>query len=579
MLQFIRRYVVGYWSYYCAGFFALIATNYVATIIPLYIQQAVDLLANKASFDAIRPFLIRIIGFAMLLAVVRTLSRVLIFFPGRFVEYDLRGSLFSHLLGLSDTFYNNQKIGDLISRMINDVQSLRATAALGFLHIINTIMIYSFVIVQMMHIHGGLTFWVVLPIPLAMVFVGFFVKYMYLYTYQCQQALGDITNFFVEMFSNIKVIKTAVAEEAVLALFHQKNDDYVFKNIQLAKIRAAMFPFIGIIGSIGSFVLLLLGGKLIINAGLTVGEFVAMGTYIGLLSWPTASLAWIINIIQRGKAAWSRIADILDETNDFRGQLAIDEPDSLFPITCQHLSYAYDDTTEPVLKDINITINKGQVIGFFGPSGSGKSTLINILSGSKKVADDQVMIGGRCLNTLSISEYQYYVSAVSQNPFLFSASIQDNISFFSKHSNQSGHGESLRLLTDQACVTDDITRFPDGFHTLIGEKGVVLSGGQRSRVALARAFYKSSSLLLLDDIVSAIDYDTQQQMITNMMTAKLPEQALVMVSHRVSALLACDYIYVFQNGSIIDAGTHNELIQKEGLYAYTWRYQKLVDQL
>ncbi len=573
MLQFIRRYVLVYWPYYCAGFFALIATNYVATVIPLYIQEAVDLLADKGDFDYIQPFLLKIIGFACLLAIVRTLSRVLIFFPGRFVEYDLRDSLFSHLLGLSETFYQKQKIGDLISRMINDVQSLRATAALGFLHIINTIMIYSFVIVQMTHIHPGLTFWVVLPIPLAMGFVGFFVKYMYLYTYQCQQALGDITNFFVEMFSNIKVIKTSVAEEAVLTLFHQKNDDYVFKNIQLAKVRAGMFPFIGIIGSIGSFVLLLLGGKLIINSALTVGEFVAMGTYIGLLAWPTASLAWIINIIQRGKAAWSRLADILDETNDFKGELAIDESDSLFPITCQHLSYVYDDTTDPVLKDINITIQKGQVIGFFGPSGSGKSTLINILSGSKKVADEQVMIGGRCLNTLSISAYQAYVSAVSQNPFLFSASIHDNISFFSDHD------ESLRLLTDQACVTDDITRFPAGFNTLIGEKGVVLSGGQRSRVALARAFYKSSSLLLLDDIVSAVDHDTEQQMIANIMAAKLPEQALVMVSHRVSALLACDCIYVFQNGSIIDAGTHDELIKKEGLYAYTWRYQKLVDQL
>ncbi len=573
MLQFIRRYVLVYWPYYCAGFFALIATNYVATVIPLYIQEAVDLLADKGDFDYIQPFLLKIIGFACLLAIVRTLSRVLIFFPGRFVEYDLRDSLFSHLLGLSETFYQKQKIGDLISRMINDVQSLRATAALGFLHIINTIMIYSFVIVQMTHIHPGLTFWVVLPIPLAMGFVGFFVKYMYLYTYQCQQALGDITNFFVEMFSNIKVIKTSVAEEAVLTLFHQKNDDYVFKNIQLAKVRAGMFPFICIIGSIGSFVLLLLGGKLIINSALTVGEFVAMGTYIGLLAWPTASLAWIINIIQRGKAAWSRLADILDETNDFKGELAIDESDSLFPITCQHLSYVYDDTMDPVLKDINITIQKGQVIGFFGPSGSGKSTLINILSGSKKVADEQVMIGGRCLNTLSISAYQAYVSAVSQNPFLFSASIHDNISFFSDHD------ESLRLLTDQACVTDDITRFPAGFNTLIGEKGVVLSGGQRSRVALARAFYKSSSLLLLDDIVSAVDHDTEQQMIANIMAAKLPEQALVMVSHRVSALLACDCIYVFQNGSIIDAGTHDELIKKEGLYAYTWCYQKLVDQL
>tara|TARA_B100000427_G_scaffold110561_1_gene91651 strand:+ start:1527 stop:3248 length:1722 start_codon:yes stop_codon:yes gene_type:complete len=573
MVHFIRQYVVRYWLYYSAGFFALIATNYIATIIPLYIQNAVDLLANKETFNLLKPFLIKIIIFASVLAVVRTLSRVLIFFPGRFVEYDLRDRLFSHLLGLSDTFYSKQKIGDLISRMINDVQSLRATAALGFLHIMNTVMIYSFVIYQMLQIHKELTFWVVLPIPIAMTFVGFFVKYMYLYTYQCQQALGDITNFFVEMFTNIKIIKTSVAESAVVTLFHQKNNDYVNKNIQLARIRAAMFPFIGIIGSIGSFVLLLLGGRLIIRAELTIGEFVAMGTYIGLLAWPTASLAWIINIIQRGKAAWSRLSDILDEVSDFKGELSIGSAENIFPITCQNLSFSYTSTTPNVLNGVNLTINKGQTIGFFGPSGSGKSTLVTILSGLKKVADNQLFVGGRCINSLLRFDYQHYVSAVSQNPFLFSASIYDNISFFNTNN------DSLDLYTTRACVSDDIQRFPDGYQTLIGEKGVVLSGGQRSRVALARAFYKSSSLLLLDDVVSAVDHDTEKRMIANIMDDKLVDQALIMVSHRVSALAGCDYIYVFQDGAIIDMGTHGELIKKEGLYASTWRYQKLVDQL
>ncbi|MBI60531.1 hypothetical protein CL657_04875 [bacterium] len=573
MVHFIRQYVLKYWLYYSAGFFALIATNYIATIIPLYIQNAVDLLANKESFNLIKPFLIKIIIFASVLAVVRTLSRVLIFFPGRFVEYDLRDRLFSHLLGLSDTFYSKQKIGDLISRMINDVQSLRATAALGFLHIMNTIMIYSFVIYQMLQIHKELTFWVVLPIPIAMAFVGFFVKYMYLYTYQCQQALGDITNFFVEMFTNIKIIKTSVAEAAVVTLFHQKNNDYVKKNIQLARIRAAMFPFIGIIGSIGSFVLLLLGGRLIIRAELTIGEFVAMGTYIGLLAWPTASLAWIINIIQRGKAAWSRLSDILDEVSDFKGELSIGSAENIFPIMCKNLSFSYTSTTPNVLNGVNITINKGQTIGFFGSSGSGKSTLVTILSGLKKVADKQLFVGGRCINSLLHFDYQHYVSAVSQNPFLFSASIYDNISFFNTNN------DSLDLYAKRACVSDDIQRFPDGYQTLIGEKGVVLSGGQRSRVALARAFYKSSSLLLLDDVVSAVDHDTEQRMIANIMDDKLADQALIMVSHRVSALAGCDCIYVFQDGAIIDSGTHDELIKKDGLYASTWRYQKLVDQL
>jgi len=573
MIRFIKQYVVGYWPYYLCGFLCLILTNSVATMIPVYIQQAVDLLASKQSFDMIQPYLTKIILFALILAFARTFSRILIFFPGRFVEYDLREHLFSHLLHLSETFYKNQKIGDLISRMINDVQSLRATAALGFLHILNTIMIYSFVIYQMINIQPKLTFWVVIPIPLAMSFVGFFVKYMYLYTYQCQQALGDITNFFVEMFTNIKVIKTAVAEEAVLHIFNHKNDDYVVKNIKLAKIRAMMFPFIGVIGSIGSFVLLLLGGRYIIQAQLTIGEFVAMATYIGLLAWPTASLAWIINIIQRGKAAWSRISAILDESSDFNGTRLLKNSAELFPLTIKNLSYAYDDNSSSVLKDINFTIKKGQRIGVFGPSGSGKSTLISILAGIKKVEDQSFFLGDHCVNSVLSADYQRCISYVSQQPFLFSASIQDNITFFNDNNNV------MKQCAEKACVAADIERFPAGYETLIGEKGVVLSGGQRSRLALARAFYKSSALLLLDDVVSAVDHDTEQQMITNIMDSKHEDQALVIVSHRVSALAQCDYIYVLQHGMISDSGTHDSLIAKDGIYAHTWRYQNLVDQL
>ncbi len=572
MYRFIKQFAFRYWPYYLAGLLALIATNFIATVIPLKIKTAIDLLIEKQTFPLLKNMLIQIICLAIGLGITRTLSRLLIFFPGRFVEHDLRNTLFKHLLGLSQQFYKNQSIGDLISRMINDIQSLRATAALSYLHIINTIMMYSFVIFQMTHINPKLTLWMILPIPISMLFVGLFVKYMYLYTFQCQESLGHISNFFSEMFNHIKIIKTTAAEKAVLSLFETKNNDFFTKNIKLAKVRAGMFPFIGIIGSIGHFILLIIGGKYIIEARLSIGEFVALSTYIALLSWPTASLAWIINIIQRGKAAWARIECILNTQNDFQGINPISSPKDIFPITLSNLSFSYTESSPLVLKSISISIEKGQKVGFFGPSGSGKSTLIKLLSGILKSSPNTINLNNTCLTHVCIKELRKHISYVSQHPFLFSTTIEDNVTFH----NDPTH---LKNMTTLACIENDIQRFPNKHQTLVGEKGVVLSGGQRSRLALARAFYKPASLLILDDVLAAVDHETEEHMIQNINTHLGTNSASILVSHRVSALTHCDMIYVFQNGEIIEHGTHKDLIKQDGFYNHVWSYQKMVEKL
>ena len=258
MYRFIKTYTFPYWPYYLTGAIALTLTNYVATLIPLKIKDAIDLFEQSGQIGLLLPLLKTVVGLAVVLIFVRTLSRVLIFIPGRKVEYDLRNDVFKHLLTLSASFYRTQKIGDLMSRMINDMQSLRATAALGFLHIINTIMIFSLVCYQMALIDWRLTCWVVLPVPFLLWSVRSFVKYMYTAIKSCQSSLGDFTNYFIEMLSQVKIIKGYVAENAVLALFHKKNNDYFKQNLVLAKIRSGMFPFFGIISSIGQLILLFL---------------------------------------------------------------------------------------------------------------------------------------------------------------------------------------------------------------------------------------------------------------------------------------------------------------------------------
>lgn len=568
MTRFIYQFVLPYWPYYLGGLIALIITNYIITVIPLKIQQVIDLIIANDTPTSIKHALILIVGLAILLALSRTLSRVLIFFPGRFVEYDLRNVLFSKLLTLSTPFYRNQKIGDLLSRLINDMQSLRATAALGFLHIINTLMIYIFVFIQMVRIHPPLSFWILLPVPFTMSFVGFFVKYMYTYTYQCQQALGTISTFFVDIFTNIKTIKTTHAVSAITPAFHKKNNDLYKKNIALATIRSGMFPFINSIGAIGHFVLLLMGGSFIINGSLTVGEFVALSSYVTLLSWPTASLAWIINIIQRGKAAWRRIEVILNSPPSFQGTSVLPPPTTGLCFTVKNLSFSYHNN--PILHDLSFSIEAGQSIGIFGPSGSGKSVLVRLLAGIEKAPDPAIAINRMPLNSLALTQYHQHLAYVSESPFLFSATIEENIRFGDTKL-------SIESAITHACLTADIAQFPTGKDTLVGEKGVILSGGQRARLALARAYYKDASVLILDDVFSAIDHETERNMLTQLYQYKKPTQTLIMVSHRISALTQCDHIICLHQGTLQAQGSHQELLAQQGVYYKTLQYQKMID--
>tara|TARA_A100001015_G_scaffold16268_2_gene19045 strand:- start:4402 stop:6147 length:1746 start_codon:yes stop_codon:yes gene_type:complete len=581
MWVFVKRYTFKYWPYYAVGFLFLIITNYISTLIPLLLKNVLDLiLIPSTTFSIIRPTLLAIVFYAVILAFTRTLSRVLIFIAGRRVEFDLRNDLFNTFLTLSDRFFRGEKIGDLISRMINDMQSLRATAALGFLHIINTIMIFSFVCYQMISINLKLTLFMLIPIPLMLLVVKLFVKEFYISIKQTQEVLGDVTHFFVETLTHIKIVKSYVAESKMINIFDPLNDLFFKKSIKQARIRTAIFPFIAIGGSLGQIFLLLIGGQLIIEEKLSIGDFVAMSSYVALLAWPTASLAWIINIIQRGKSSWARISKIFNEKVDF----PIESSNGSSQLTSQiipsvklnNLSFSYSkngNSTDKVLENISFKIKAGSVLGVFGPSGSGKTTLARILAGTELLDNDKYFINGHCFNTWDVKDFRSQISYVQQEPFLFSVPVSENVDF-----QETDHDhEKIKAMTDLAVVSADIETFTEQYDTLIGERGVVLSGGQKTRLALSRALFKPHSFLILDDVLSAVDHETEQQLIANLQKDK-DVRTTIIISHRISALTHCDHIIVLDKGRIIDQGNHNELIKKDGLYKFSWQYQKMTNE-
>lgn len=579
MLNFLKRYAAKYWGYYVIGLAMLLATNYLATVIPLHIKDVINLYeAGKG--DQINTTLGWLVVLAVLLAITRSFSRIWIFIPGRYIEFDIRKDLYLTFLTLSSTYFRKEKIGDLMSRLVNDIQNLRLTAAMGFLHIFNTAFIFTFVIYHMFRIDIPLTLILMAPIPLVLLSIKSFVKKMYLYTQTNQQSLSQLTDFIVESLTGLTTVKSNGAEALFYQHFLSINEEYLAINIKLARIRSIIFPFIGIIGSIGHIILLLIGGFHIIDGRMSIGDFVAFISYLSLLAWPIASLAWIINILQRGRVSWTRISEILSQVPDIKDTdttdptLTITEPPSL---EIRDLTFTYpsqDDTSkEPTLSHISLTLKPRQKIGIFGPVGCGKTTLINLLARLEKAPENSVFVNDIPIERYGLDNYRKAISYVSQTPFLFSNTISENIAFAENTPVTDQQLPAIEKSATRAEVWHDISMFPKKLDTLIGEKGIVLSGGQKSRIALARAFYKQCQLLILDDVLSAVDHKTEHHLINEINALDV---TTLIISQRVSALETCDKIIVLNKGKIVDQGTHAELLSRENSYKHTWQYQKLV---
>ena len=575
LLSFFNHYARRHWAYYLSGLVFLLITTYVTSIIPLKIKAAIDLLGvPDATGEMVQSAVLVIIGLACVLAVCRTLSRVLIFMPGRLIEFQLRHDVYQKLMVLSDRFFDRQKIGDLMSRYINDIQSLRLMSALGFLHIVNTVVTYSLIFYQMSLINLRLAVLVAVPIPIAMVLVQLFAARLYRYIKENQEKLGDVTNFFVENLSHILTLKSYCAESAVLRRFEVENDAYFQSTIRLAAIRSVMFPFIGILGSIGHFILFFVGAKMMVEGILTVGEFVAMSTYIGLLAWPTASLAWIINIIGRGLSALGRVSAIMAEP-----ELSLASHSEKMAASAPHLELdhvtvlGHDDHV--ILDDVSLQLAPGTSLGIFGQTGSGKTVLAEVLTRRRVPDSGAYVVDGTDSEAIPLSAFYEQVSYVAQQPFLFSDTISENVAF-SETDTSAKQQAYIEKVTALACVDRDIRSFPDGYETIIGEKGIILSGGQKNRLTYARALYKPHQVLILDDILSAVDHKTESEVLAHLFESETAKSKVI-ISHRISALTRCDQIIVLDRGRIVAQGTHDELTAQPGVYADTWAYQKMMD--
>ena len=573
----IRDYAWRYRRELALGFGALIATNVLALAIPWLLKLAVDSLeaAEPEAVATARRLALTIAAAAAVMCVIRSLSRMWVFGAGRRVEYDLRNDLFAHLSRMSPAWFQKESVGDVMSRLVNDLAQVRLLLGPGLLNIVNTTVAYAVGITLMAIIDWRLTLMALIPYPLLMLWIRYFAGRLFRSYRAVQAKLGDISTDLQENLTGQQVIRCYGREGSSIELFERRNDEYLGLSLKLAMTRGLMIPIFGLVGGIGTLVVLWLGGRAVIEGRITLGALVAFNGYLALLAWPTIAMGWILSIWQRGKSAMVRLNEI------FAAIPAVSNPpkaEAASPIVgeveLRDLSFTYEGASSPALSGVSVRIPAGSRLGIVGNTGSGKSTLVDLLPRLEPSPPETIFIDGVPIEKIPLSALRRAIGYAPQVPFLFSATLHDNIAFAHPDASR----EEVREVARLAALDDDVSGFPKGYDTIVGERGVTLSGGQCQRVALARALLASPRILVLDDSLSSVDAETEARILAGLEQA-MEGRTSIIVSHRIAAVRRCDQIVVLDDGKIVARGTHEELVAAGGLYADVWRRQRLEAEL
>lgn len=570
IIRLLKDYAWRYrWSY-LAGAACLFVTNYLSVSIPVQIGHAIDALRGGTTVGRYVAA-IALMGFGVIL--VRSLSRVLIFNPGRHVEYRLRRDLFAHLLRLQPSFYAAHKRGDIVSRAANDISWVRTLVGFGGLQVFNVSMAVLLTGWKMVTLSPRLTLMALLPVAVGSVLVQWSIRRLFFLARRSQEQLGEISEHVLGSLQGIAAIQGFVAEAAFIERFETRNLAWLRTGMRLAVIRSIALPLLVLSGGVAMFALIAVGGPMVLAGTITVGELVAFTALLAVFLPPLRSMGWMMSVVQRGRAALERIFELVDapverpEGDGGRRPEAGSGPS----IEIRALSFAYpDEPQRAVLEDVTAIIPAGSVIGVFGRTGSGKSTLLRLLARVYNPPEGTVLVDGIDLRTIDLGSWRRRLSMVPQRPFLFSDTIAANVAL-------EAEPDLARIAqsVDMAALESDLEALPDGLETVVGERGIMLSGGQRQRVALARGLYRRSDLLILDDVLSAVDHETEAQLVATVAAlTRRPEAPTVLIaSHRLSALRHCDAVLVLDSGRLVDHGTHAELINRPGTYRDTWQVQ------
>lgn len=548
----------------------MLLTSYIQSFFPRVLGNAIDILGTpNFSYDLVKIKILYILLIAIGTFISTYAWRNLIVVNARNLECHLRDKLYSHFQKLSPEFYNKRKIGDLIAYAINDISAVRMTLGPATAMIINIIVICSISIYSMSKIINlKITLLILIPIPFIIVFMlktGRLVQKRFRVV---QENFSSISGRVQENIYGIRVIKSYVQEEAETQRFEILNNTMMNSNINMVKVSSVLSPVIEISFSISFVLNLIIGGNMVLNKIITIGDFIAFNGYLTMIMRPIVSIGRVINIFQRGIASMKRLNEIFNVNPKTCDGVKMISSTIEGEIEFKNLSFSYGDSDKKALENIKLKIPKGYTIGIIGKTASGKTTLSNLLLKLYMAPLEKIFIDSVDINDYSLETLRDSIGYVPQDNFLFSASIKDNIKCFKDIYTD----EEVEKAAQISAIYESIMDFPEGFDTILGERGVNLSGGEKQRISIARAIIRNPAILILDDSLSAVDTITEAKLLKNIKKSRLGKTTII-IAHRISTIKHADFIIVLENGRICENGTHNELVSKGGLYYETYRSQ------
>jgi ATP-binding cassette subfamily B protein len=565
MLPFFRQYRLQL----VIGFLSLLAVNGLQLLIPRIIKHAVDSLEHAGIGHAgLLQFGIMIFGIAVCIGVFRFGWRIMILGFSRHLERDIRNWLFSHLLSLDRVFFQRRTTGEIMALSTNDLAAIQLAGGMGLVAFADAVVLTLAALSFMAYIHPGLTLIAIVPMPLLVLLTRILSGRLHRYFRKVQEQFSLLTEFARTSINSIMMIKAYTLEGSQADRFDAMGREYVMDNLRLAKVQGTLFPVSGLIANTSMLMVLLFGGRLTIEGSITIGDFVAFTSYLFMLTWPMMALGWVTNLFQRGVTSLQRIESILKEKTVFALPAdSKDVPERIHSIKIAGLSFSYPGHQDQTLTDISFEVKRG-FLGIVGRTGAGKTTLCHLLARLYPVLQGTIFWNGMDVNDLDLTAVRKSIALVPQDITVFSDTVRANITMGKPEATM----EAIEAVARAAAIHEEIEALPRGYETRIGEKGVKLSGGQRQRIALARALLSDRPVVIIDDGLSAVDIETEHEIIQSM-RPYIEDRMCIVVSHRLAPLAQADHLLIMEKGRIVAHGDHEYMLRENRFYATIYEYQ------